>query len=113
MSDNYPPTDMIGRQYMRPFSWVSFVRAMPWLATEVFDTKVPGDFWAQDTDEEGEPIAIIACPCGEEPTLHPGEAVECSCERFYLAAVDQVRVFRPEHVEAAVPRTDTPTEVVD
>lgn len=96
--------DGLGRQTPRRLGFDSFLRTEwgPGLA-ELFAQEVPGSFWNQDTDEDGDPIAVIACPCGEEPVCELNRSVECPCERFYLFLGDRVRVYRPEGVQAGLP----------
>lgn len=49
--------------------------------------RVPADYWTADTQEMGEVevlIAVVRCPCGEEPLVEHGRSRECGCERLYL-----------------------------
>lgn len=99
---SWPPRDEMGI-VLHPFSWLTFLRSMPWLLNGFID--VPGGFWNLDVDDDDETVVIIACPCGAEPQVRPAFGVECVCERFYLATTTQVKVARPEGVQAAIPQT--------
>lgn len=78
------------RQPTRP-NWIHFLRAVPGLAAQ-FKRKVPGEFWTTDALDDGTPVATIACPCGEQPTVRLGACEECRCERFYLSTGTTIRV---------------------
>lgn len=69
---------------------------------------VPPEFWTLDADEAGEPVAVIACPCGHDPhtpKLH--SPVECqarrpsTCPRYFFFDGENVYAFnspKPEPV---------------
>lgn len=46
---------------------------------------VPENFWTQDVDDQGHPVAVVACPCGEEPRPGLGTyPAECRCQRWFF-----------------------------
>jgi hypothetical protein len=100
----WPPVDGMGKIVPHGLTWVTYLRGMPWLI-EYFDQQVPPAFWAEDVSDEGEPIVLVSCPCGEEPQVRPATCVECACERFYFAVGGRVLVAKPEHVAAGLPAT--------
>lgn len=83
--------DNIGRRQPTKLNSIWAIRAIPGLARQ-FERKVPSEFWSQDADDEGLPIAIIACPCGEEPQLRPAGMHVCECDRMYLSLGPEIRV---------------------
>jgi hypothetical protein len=93
------------RQYPRRFGVDSFLRTSPFgeALGGAFARAVPEEFWSLDADEDGDALAIIACPCGGEPSVNVNRTVECDCGRFYLNLATEVRVFRPDTVEAGLP----------
>lgn len=98
----------LDQQYPRRLGVDSFLRIAhfgPALA-EAFERSIPEQFWNLDTDEDGDTIAVIACPCGAEPSQSINRTVECECGRFYLNLGTEVRVYRPEGVEAGLPVSD-------
>jgi hypothetical protein len=102
--------DRLGRQMPRRIGVDSYLRARDEFALaiiEAFDRVVPGSFWNADVDDDGDQIAVIACPCGEEPSLAINRTVECDCGRYYMNLGTEVRVYRPEEVEAGLPPRDT------
>lgn len=70
------------------------LRAFPWVLA-AFTGRVPPEFMAE-TVENGNPVIVIACPCGEEPALRWGmrsySIEECACGRFFLHDGQEVRV---------------------
>lgn len=62
-----------------------------------FDKVVPEEFWAEGRDGETF-IIVIACPCGEEPTLRfqmrSFSLAECGCGRVFIHDGKEVRVGR-------------------
>lgn len=83
--------DNLGRRQPTRFNAIWAIRAVPGLAQQ-FSRIVPGDFWSRDIDEDGNEVALIACPCGEQPELHPANMMVCECERCYLNLGDEIRV---------------------
>lgn len=89
-------------------NWVKLSRAVPGLMAQ-FNTRVPDQFFAFEV-EDGTAVAVIACPCGEEPKVPIGSCTECTCERFYLATATSARVANsPVHRESDA-STDAPAE---
>lgn len=58
-----------------------------------FKRVVPEDYWSRDTDtEDGHPVAIVACPCGEEPPVRLAGTKTCNCGRAFFYIGEEVRV---------------------
>lgn len=91
VGDAWPPRDRFDRIQPHGLTWVTYFRAMPWLA-KAFERKVPDEFISFDTEEDGTEVVVIACPCGETPRVRLTTCHECKCERFYLATKASVRV---------------------
>lgn len=89
----WPPRDATGMVHFHRFNAITMFRAVPSMIN-VFNTIVPEDFWTRD-EESGELIAVVACPCGEEPKVGVAQTAECACGRFFLGMGDEVRVFNP------------------
>jgi len=102
----WPPVDRLGRPVPRQFTWITWLRAFPWLI-EFFDQDVPSEYWSIESFAGDQQIVSVACPCGETPTVPETRCVECACGRFYLNAGERVLVARPEDVPAAVPKAAT------
>lgn len=99
--------DHSGRIMPRRLGFDSFLRTS--IATQLvesFHQVIPAGFWNADIDEDGDPIAVIACPCGEEPHCEVNRTVCCPCGRYYLHTFQEVRVWRPEDIEAGLPEAD-------
>jgi hypothetical protein len=101
----------LDRQYPRRLGVDSFLRTPDFglAIAEAFKQAVPDGFWTLDTDEDGDEIAMVSCPCGGEPSAAINRTVECECGRYYLNLGTEVRVFRPEDVEAGLPKSDDRT----
>jgi hypothetical protein len=103
--------DDLGRIQPSRVNWLGLIRAIPSLIhgpNPAFDRRVPPEFWASDTDEDRAPVAVVACPCGEEPRPRVTQCVECECGRFYLATGNSVLVANSPR-----PLPEDPTPVVD
>ena len=96
--------DDLGRVVPSRINWVTLSRAVPGILRQ-FNQVVPASFWSQESEDE----AVVACPCGEEPTVRCGSATVCACGRFYLNTGRSMRVFRPDDVEPGVPSVQEPT----
>lgn len=73
-------------------------RAVPGLFSEWngLDFAVPEEFVSHDADEEGRPLAVVACPCGESPVVPLAGLRACNCRRVFAnVGHDQVRVYKP------------------
>lgn len=62
--------------------------------------EIPAEFWALDADEAGEPVAMVACPCGHAPSVPKHVApVECqarrpsTCPRYFFFDGGNVYAF--------------------
>lgn len=74
---------------------------MPGLLAQ-FARKVPPAFLSDDIEDNGQPVRVVACPCGETPRVPVGRSAECACERMYLAIGGGVRVANsPQPTPAA------------
>lgn len=78
------------------FSFLTFARAVPGLLGE-FSGTVPGEFWNEDSGE-----AVIACPCGETPSVPFNSIRACECERIFTYTGRNVRVANGPAVVARV-----------
>lgn len=107
LGDVWPPRDRLGRKQLHRLALPSFLghATIRDILLSCYEQTIPDDFWAEDVDEQGDEIAVVACPCGEEPIVYPMRSVECACGRFYLHTIKHVRVYRPEGVEAGLPET--------
>lgn len=69
--------------------------------------EIPGDFWVQDVNDEGDSVALISCPCGHTPEVTTGGLSECTCHRFFLStgqrvlAANRPKQYADEPVDAA------------
>jgi hypothetical protein len=81
---------------MRRFTAVSFIAAYPVIGAQ-FTGEVPEEMWApKDWDGElANLIAVVACPCGEEPEVAQLGSTICGCGRVFMLAGDRIRVARP------------------
>lgn len=74
----------------RRLDFLTMAQAVPGLA-EQFSRRVPPEFWNLDRR-----VAVIACPCGEEPAAEFAVPATCECGRAYLYDGECVRVaFSP------------------
>lgn len=83
--------DNIGRRQPTKLNSIWAFRAIPGLGRQ-FKQVVPSEFWSKDVDDRGLPLAIVACPCGQEPQLRPAGMKVCGCERMYLSLGTEIRV---------------------
>lgn len=80
------------------FNWLTFVRAVPGIFSEsgLLETRVPEEFVTLDADDQGDPFAVIACPCGETPAVRLAGSKACNCNRVFVnIGRGEVRVSRP------------------
>jgi hypothetical protein len=68
-----------------PFTWVQVA-----VGAGVRLRMVPGEFWSRDVTDDGEPLVVIACPCGHDPKVQSLEIQSCACERTYFNGVNKV-----------------------
>lgn len=83
---------------MRRFTTLSALEAFPMLLAQ-FTGEVPEEMWsAKDWDGElANLIAVVACPCGQEPEVGQLGSTICECGRAFFLAGDRIRVaFSPE-----------------
>lgn len=78
-------------------NWLTFIRAAPGLISEWdgFRTVVPEEFVSADADLDSNPLAVVACPCGESPAMPVAGSKACNCRRVFLNLGTEVRVWRP------------------
>lgn len=91
----WPPRDVMGRKLPARLNFLTCLKAAP-SVIGAFATEVPDDYWNRDAEEDGFPIAVVACPCGGEPAVRLAGTKECECGRFFLFLGHAVRVFRPD-----------------
>jgi hypothetical protein len=85
-------------KYPRKFNLLTFQRAVPGLFADWdgLRRQVPEEFVSHDTDEDGRPVAVVACPCGETPAVPVAGLQACNCRRVFAnIGHDDVRVYRP------------------
>lgn len=60
----------------------------------LFSKTVPDEMWAtkEFAGESADRIAVIACPCGEEPEVAQLASTICNCGRAFILAGDRVLV---------------------
>jgi hypothetical protein len=64
-----------------------------------FDVEVPPDFWSEDVEAERS-VAIVACPCGQEPHVPLHRTEFCSgCNRVFWYLGDRIKVARNPDAE--------------
>lgn len=83
------PVDLFGRAQLQPFGFLSFAKAIPGFFDQF--APIPDEFWNKDADEDLS-IAVVACPCGEEPSVGLNAMTECECERVFAFTGKGVRV---------------------
>lgn len=96
--------DAIGRPQPRPLGAVGIISVAISCGMPP-PVEVPGEFWSQDVNAEGFSCAVVACPCGHEPSVEVGTVVPCDpswdpdsdveprCKRYFFFAGDRVVVF--------------------
>lgn len=84
-----------GRTELRKFNVLTWLKVLPGFLQQ-FDKQVPDEMWSQDVDQEGDPIAVVACVCGAEPKVYYGGLEECGCGRWFLWVADKIKVARFE-----------------
>jgi hypothetical protein len=60
-----------------------------------FTKTVPDEMWSAkewEGDAEHDLIAVIACPCGEEPEVAQLATTVCGCGRVFILAGERVLV---------------------
>lgn len=90
----WPPRDRDGAKVLHRFELPLMLRATPWVLKH-FTGRVPAEFMAESV-EDGVPVIVVSCPCGEEPTLRwrtrAYSMEECGCGRFFIHDGKNVRV---------------------
>lgn len=71
---------------LRKLTFATMLPAAPELAL-AFERIVPPEFWSIDRR-----AAIVACPCGHEPTMLEDVPTGCECTRTYVYTGEHVRV---------------------
>lgn len=96
--------DQLGRALPRPLGAVGII-GMALSCGMPPPVEIPGEFWSQDVNGDGFSCAVVACPCGQEPTVEVGTLVPCDpswdpdsgveprCKRYFFFAGDRVVVF--------------------
>lgn len=96
----YPPLyagpEHPGRRQMRRFSLLTWTVMPDSLAARYFaffDRDVPPEFWTEDVEEDGTPVAILACVCGETPKVPVYHTAACpGCDRVFANLSGRVKV---------------------
>lgn len=85
--------DRPGQGPLRRFSALSFALAVPGFMGG-FDKEVPDSMWAAKVfdGEKADLIAVVACPCGEEPEVAQLGTSICNCGRAFILTGDRVLV---------------------
>ena len=101
-----PKTDRLGRPQKDPHRLFHGIGGALWLAERIPAREVPPEFWALDTSDADEPMAIVACPCSASPQVRLlGAITPCECERYFFFDGRTVWVWRDA---GAVPDEPTP-----
>lgn len=104
------PADRAGHTLAHTLRATTMMRAAPGLYDQFH--AIPDEFWNED--DEGEMrMAVVACPCGESPSVELDKFEECGgCERFYWFADRDVRVANSpkDALIAAAPDPEDPVE---
>lgn len=91
----WPPRDRAGAKLPVRFNALHMLGAVPSIIG-AFKTHVPDEYWTRDAAEDEYPIAVIACPCGEQPAVRLAGTRTCNCGRAFLFTGTEVRVaFSP------------------
>lgn len=94
----WPPRDRTGLIIPHKFEVPLLLRAVP-SVMGLFTGEVPPEFYSETMEGE-RPEIVIACPCGEEPTLRFGlrsfSIAACACGRIFLHDGQKVRVGRDD-----------------
>lgn len=89
--------DRLGRQ-----TGPERMRALPYLLAVPglvgrFDREIPSEFTNEDVDEDGWPVTVIACPCGETPFVRRLCISGCkNCGRSFLHIGPHVMCATPQ-----------------
>lgn len=80
--------DLAGRKNpVLVFNFGTLLRALSGFANQW--SKIPSEYWNQDTTAEGHVMAKVSCPCGESPEAEGGLLARCDCERmFFFSGTD-------------------------
>lgn len=92
---NDPVEDFLGRKNLHSFGLATWIKALV-LPLGIPFNVIPGEFWSLDTDAEGFTTAVVACPCGESPSVNAGTWVTCACERAYAYTGTEVYVINSQ-----------------
>jgi hypothetical protein len=96
------------------FSIFSWLKAVPGVVAPFLSgqggKEVPGEFWTVD-EREGQPVAVIACPCGAEPVIGWGRIDFCGgedCGRVFFYMGESVRAvtLSEDQVDALAEASD-------
>jgi hypothetical protein len=91
----YPPryVGRAGQGPLRRFTAVSGALAVPGFLGP-FTKSVPEEMWAAKdwNGEAADLIAVVACPCGQEPEVGQLASTICDCGRAFILAGDRVLV---------------------
>lgn len=86
----------------KPLFWWTVALRAPGMAAEANLQQVPADYWTQDTelvDEVQVQMAVVRCPCGQEPIVERFGTRQChGCSRHYAFTGQRVYVTNsPKH----------------
>lgn len=94
------PTDLLDRRRLSQIGVPTFVHL--WARWGIPLTTVPGDYWVQDVDEETKAsIAVVSCPCGNDPRVPAGGFVMCREDESEWETCPRAFVFTGRSVIAA------------
>lgn len=83
-----PKVDRVGRPQHDPKRLMHGMEGALWTAERVPPRLVPDAYWQLDIDADGDPVAVVSCPCGYMPIAPALEAlVEClgdACGRYFF-----------------------------
>jgi hypothetical protein len=94
-----------GQRPLRRYSALTTIQAIWPGYIKLFTGQVPEEFWTQaEETSEGERVAVVACPCGEEPKVAQNRTAICpgeDCGRVFLLLGEEIRVARFDPAELA------------
>lgn len=98
-----------GQALLRRFSAFTWLGAVPSVfsrfSIEGGASSVPDEFWSLDELDDGNRVAVIACPCGQSPVVPFSNFHICKgddCARVFFNMGQEIRVarFTPEELDA-------------
>lgn len=98
----WPPRDDLGRLEPHRINLITINRAIPLVMAAAFTGEVPPIMLADDVAEDGTPVTVIPCTCGEEVIVRLAATAECKCGRWFANFGSKVKVCRPPDAQERV-----------